>query len=149
MGEGIILCQVQHVWTILPVPFALKYCGPALDEGYKHFTEYHYHLSYIYCKMTGTMNHHFSILQKLGFLWSNLLNKICCNFKGSVANTVEVRELSIFKDYININHTVNLVISKVACSYHSNKHKINSLLPRNAYASLSYLPGLLKTLWKI
>lgn len=138
MGEGITPCKVQHVWTKLPVIFALKISWSSPQEG---ISEYHYHSCCIYCKTTGTLKYHFSIMQKLAFLWSNLLNNICHHFKGSVADIVEVREFNIFRhssDDINSNHSVNLVISKVACSYHSNKHKISCFFPRNAYTSLSY-----------
>lgn len=58
-----------------------------------------------------------------------------------MADTVDLREIHIFRgnsENINRNHSVNLVIRQVACSYHSNKHKINCLLPRNTYTSLSY-----------
>jgi len=64
-----------------------------------------------------------------------------------VADIVEVRESNIFRDnsdYINTNHSINLVVSEVACSYHSNTHKISCLLPRSSYASLSYSATIFK-----
>lgn len=64
-----------------------------------------------------------------------------------MADTAEVREFNICRvnsDYISSNHSVNLVISEVARSCHSNKQKINCFLPRNAYTSLSYSAMILK-----
>lgn len=56
-----------------------------------------------------------------------------------VPDTVEVGEFNTCSDNGDngTNHSVNLAISNVAWSCHSNKHKINHFLPGNLYTSLS------------